>query len=86
MGQGYNPEKLTLNVSGEYGQRIKNKSGNIKMTEFFNMGGYAFFVWTSYGITALVLVANIISANLRERQIKRDVAMRLERQNNAPTT
>jgi heme exporter protein D len=56
------------------------------MTEFFNMGGYAFFVWTSYGITALVLIANIISANSRERQIKRDVAMRLERQNNASSS
>ena len=30
------------------------------MQEFFYMGGYAFFVWASYGITVVVLVANWI--------------------------
>ena len=29
-------------------------------SEFFHMGGYAFFVWTSYGIAFVVLLANII--------------------------
>jgi len=29
-------------------------------SEFFHMGGYAFFVWTSYGIAFAVLLANII--------------------------
>ena len=28
------------------------------MTEFFQMGGYAVFVWPSYGIAALVLWLN----------------------------
>ncbi len=28
------------------------------MAEFFNMGGYAAFVWPSYGLTALVLWLN----------------------------
>ena len=28
------------------------------MTEFFQMGGYAAFVWPSYGIVALVLWLN----------------------------
>ena len=31
------------------------------MQEFFHMGGYAFYVWSSYGLTALVLIANFIS-------------------------
>ncbi|WEJ62216.1 heme exporter protein CcmD [Thiomicrorhabdus lithotrophica] len=30
------------------------------MTEFFNMGGYGFYVWSSFGITAVVVLANII--------------------------
>ena len=30
------------------------------MQEFFAMGGYAFYVWTSYGLTLVVLLANII--------------------------
>jgi heme exporter protein D len=29
-------------------------------SEFFHMGGYAFFVWTSYGIAFVVMLANII--------------------------
>ena len=28
------------------------------MAEFFNMGGYAAFVWPSYGLAALVLWLN----------------------------
>ncbi|MBN1378669.1 MAG: heme exporter protein CcmD [Gammaproteobacteria bacterium] len=26
------------------------------MNEYFSMGGYAFYVWTSYGMTLLVLL------------------------------
>ena len=38
-------------------------------TEFFDMGGYAFFVWTSYGLTFFVIVANIISPILQRKKI-----------------
>ena len=37
-------------------------------SEFFHMGGYAFFVWTSYGITFAVLLANIISPIIQRRK------------------
>ena len=37
------------------------------MEEFFNMGGYAFYVWTSYGIALFVLLANVILP-LRQRR------------------
>lgn len=30
------------------------------MTEFLNMGGYGFYVWSSFGITAVVVLVNII--------------------------
>jgi heme exporter protein D len=41
-------------------------------SEFFNMGGYAFFVWTSYALTLIVIVANIVSPILqRKRTIAR---------------
>ena len=39
----------------------------MNLEEFFNMGGYAFYVWTSYGIALLVLLVNII-APLRQRR------------------
>lgn len=45
--------------------------------EFLHMGGYAFYVWTSYGIVALVLLVNFIVPIQRRRkllqQIKRQV-------------
>jgi heme exporter protein D len=30
----------------------------MSMSEFFNMGGYAVFVWSSYGLALVVLVLN----------------------------
>ena len=32
------------------------------MSDFLAMGGYAQFVWSAFGVTAFVLVANIIAA------------------------
>ncbi len=37
------------------------------MTEFFNMGGYAFYIWTAYGVTALVIAIEIASLRARRR-------------------
>ena len=36
------------------------------MSEFFSMGGYGFYIWSSFGMTALVLVMEVVS--LRRRQ------------------
>ncbi len=30
----------------------------MSMSEFFSMGGYAVFVWSSYGLTLVLLVLN----------------------------
>ncbi len=38
-------------------------------SEFFHMGGYAFFVWTSYAITFAVIVANIILPILQRKKV-----------------
>lgn len=38
-------------------------------SEFFHMGGYAFFVWTSYVLTLIVVLANIISPMLQRKKI-----------------
>lgn len=50
--------------------------------EFFNMGGYGFFVWTSYGVTAVVLIANIVGARMRHKQevarLKQQIALEQE--------
>jgi len=41
--------------------------------EFLSMGGYGVFVWTSYGLSALVLVANVVAAAMRERRLLREL-------------
>jgi heme exporter protein D len=38
-------------------------------SEFFAMGGYAFFVWTSYGITLLVILLNIVMPMIERKKV-----------------
>ncbi|HEY9051017.1 MAG TPA: heme exporter protein CcmD [Gammaproteobacteria bacterium] len=53
-------------------------------SEFFNMGGYAFYVWTSYGLALLVLLIVFFGPMLTYRQVLKDLRSKfrqLERQN-----
>ena len=43
------------------------------MADFLHMGGYAFYVWTSYGIAFVALVAGIVAPLLRHRAARRRV-------------
>ena len=47
--------------------------------EFFHMGGYAFYVWTSYGLTLVVLAANFISPLSCDRRTRTMLRQRLRR-------
>ena len=38
------------------------------LQEFFRMGGYAGYVWTAYGLTALVLLLNWLGARRCEAE------------------
>ncbi len=38
------------------------------MQEFFAMGGYALYVWPAYGLTLIVLLANIIIPVVQRKQ------------------
>lgn len=49
------------------------------MQEFFGMGGYAFYVWTAYGITLIVLVANIILPMIQRKQFLRRQILKQKR-------
>ncbi len=49
------------------------------MSEFFYMGGYAFYVWTSYALTAFFLLFSWLQPRLRERRLLRDIARRVRR-------
>lgn len=41
------------------------------MSEFFAMGGYAAYVWSSFGLTLVVLVGNWWQARARLGRIQR---------------
>ena len=51
--------------------------------EFFHMGGYAFYVWTSYGLTLIVLVANVLAPLKQRRKLLADLARRERRERKA---
>ncbi len=40
------------------------------MVEFLAMGGYAFFVWSAYGLVAVVLVGNAAVPWWRHRRLR----------------
>ena len=44
------------------------------MAEFFHMGGYAVYVWSSIGITAVVLLLNIVLPLQRHREVLHQAA------------
>ena len=40
------------------------------MSEFFYMGGYAWFVWGSYGVTFVLLAVEVVLLARRKREAK----------------
>ena len=40
------------------------------MSDFFAMGGYAWYVWGSYGVTLLVLLLEIVTLRKRAHEAK----------------
>ncbi|MEQ8666907.1 MAG: heme exporter protein CcmD [Rhodospirillales bacterium] len=53
------------------------------MSAFLDMGGYAVFVWPSYGLSAVVLIGLLV-ASLRGRRRQLDAVARLEADADAP--
>ena len=50
------------------------------MSEFFAIGGYANYVWPAFGITAIVLMVNLLAARRQLRQTRERLQLRLVRQ------
>ena len=49
------------------------------MKEFLEMGGYAFYVWTSYGLALVILIANLVSPMLQRRKLLAGIARKQRR-------
>ncbi len=39
------------------------------MTEFFAMNGYGFYIWSAYGVAAIVLVLELSALRSRRRAV-----------------
>jgi heme exporter protein D len=46
----------------------------VSIAEFFDMGGYALYVWGSFGVTALLMVLEPILLRQRRRAILKRIA------------
>jgi heme exporter protein D len=62
----------------------KNYSENLSFmnwSEFFNMGGYAFFVWTSYALALIIVVGNIVSPIMQRKKAIKRIKRAMKREN-----
>jgi heme exporter protein D len=50
-------------------------------SEFFHMGGYAFFVWTSYALAFVIVVLNIVSPMVQRKKIIARIKRAIKREN-----
>jgi len=52
----------------------------MNLEEFLHMGGYGFYVWSSYGIAMVVLVINVLLPMLQRRRLLAHLARRARRE------
>jgi|GEM_PF-48722 len=47
---------------------------------FLNMGGYAFYVWLSYGVSALLLIILVVVSNNQNKAVIQRILVRQKRE------
>ena len=47
---------------------------------FLDMGGYGFYVWLSFGVSAALLLALIFSSILGHKKVIKNIALRQQRE------
>lgn len=56
------------------------------LAEFIAMGKHGFYVWLSYGLTAVIIAFVVMQPILRRRRLLKEQAQRLRREKrNAPS-
>ncbi len=48
--------------------------------DFFHMGGYAVYVWTSYGLALMLVIANIVSPIIERKRVIAKVKRAIKRE------
>ncbi len=49
------------------------------LSDFLNMGGYAFYVWTSYALAGVVLAVNLLAPMRTRRRLMGELKRRARR-------
>ncbi len=49
------------------------------MSEFFQMGGYAFYVWSSYAVFFVAIAIDFFSLKRQDKLVKRNIKSFLRR-------
>jgi heme exporter protein D len=57
-----------------------------ELTDFFDMGGYAAYVWPSYALTLIVVVLNIVWARRLLARSREEARRRLAMRTGGETT
>ncbi len=47
---------------------------------FLDMGGYGFYVWLSFGVSAALILVLIVSSMIGHKQVIRNIAIRQQRE------
>ena len=55
-----------------------------ELARFFDMGGYAVYVWSAYGLVLAVLVANVVGPIIRQRHLLRHLSERAAETGRSP--
>ena len=50
------------------------------LSEFFHMGGYAFYVWLSYGVTCSLLIGLVVISVGSRKRLFHDIVRKQQRE------
>ena len=52
------------------------------LADFLDMGGYALYVWPSFGLTALLVVVELLLVRSQRREVLRSLRQQFESESN----
>lgn len=52
----------------------------MSVSDFFHMGGHGFYIWVSYGLALVLMVAAFIPPIFQERKLIKQITRRLRRE------
>ncbi len=50
------------------------------IADFFNMGGYGFYVWLAYGVTFTCLTSLIFISSKKEKRVLTEISKKIQRE------